>query len=530
MDSNKRTFIALILILGVFVGFQYLSPKGQAPVQQPTEQQPAAALPEAGLSPEQPAALAAAQPQKRAVVKAAAPQIPAVQSTIETEDFRAVFSNQGACLVEYSLKGYKLPDGQMVQFIPENGRALTMDIAVNGAPLDLSQQMFTLAEEDEGSVTYRLKTADGLTITKRYAALPGRKGLALNIGFDNQGDAILGPRYDLVWDCGLNFTEKDLKIDENEYAAVSMLDRKLETDKAQKLAKPEISQIEGSIVFSGVRTKYFVAAMVPVNKTAAAVKQGINEGRVSSRLSLKAESSGYDSIAVYLGPIHHRMLAAVHPRLDVVADTGWKPLQPVNRAILWLLLFLQKFIPNYGLVIILFSIIIKVAFFPLSYKGMKSMKHMQQLQPKMKKIQEQYKKDPGKLNQETMALYKKHGVNPLGGCLPLLLQMPVFFALYSVLANTIELRQAPFIFWINDLAVKDPYYVLPALMGIAMFFQQKMTTVDPKQKFMIYLMPPFMVFIFSSLPAGLNLYWLIYNILSIGEQYIIHIRHKPIGD
>ena len=233
---------------------------------------------------------------------------------------------------------------------------------------------------------------------------------------------------------------------------------------------------------------------------------------------------------IYLGPIHHQMLSGVYPRLDVVADTGWKPLQPVTRGILWLLLFLHSFIPNYGLVIILFSIIIKVAFFPLSYKGMKSMKHMQQLQPKMKKIQEQHKKDPGKLNQETMALYKKHGVNPLGGCLPLLLQMPVFFALYSVLANTIELRQAPFIFWINDLAIKDPYYVLPALMGIAMFFLQKMTTVDPKQKFMIYMMPPFMVFIFSSLPAGLNLYWLIYNILSIGEQYIIHLRHKPIED
>ena len=530
MDSNKRTFVALILILGVFVAFQYLSPKSPAPVQPPQEQQPVAAVPEAESTAGQAEVLIAAQPQKRVSAKETASQIPVVQSTLETADLRAVFSNQGACLVEYSLKRYKLPDGQVVQLIPENGQALTMDLTANGLPVDLAQQVFTVTEEAARSVTYQARLANGLIVTKRYALLDKGPGLSLNISLENPDGVALGPRYNLSWNCGLNFTEKDQKIDENEYAAISMLDKKLETDKAKKLLKPEISQIEGSIIFSGVRTKYFVAAMVPVNKTAAAVKQGLKEGRVTSQLSLKAEPQGYDSIAIYLGPIHHQMLSRVYPRLDVVADTGWKPLQPVTRGILWLLLFLHSFIPNYGLVIILFSIIIKVVFFPLSYKGMKSMKHMQQLQPKMKKIQEQHKKDPGKLNQETMALYKKHGVNPLGGCLPLLLQMPVFFALYSVLANTIELRQAPFIFWINDLAIKDPYYVLPALMGIAMFFQQKMTTVDPKQKFMIYMMPPFMVFIFSSLPAGLNLYWLIYNILSIGEQYIIHIRHKPIED
>jgi YidC/Oxa1 family membrane protein insertase len=529
MDSNKRTFIALILILGVFVAFQYLSPKSQAPVQPPQGQTPAVARPEAESTDGQAEVQITAQPPK-AEAQEAARQIPVVQTTLETADLKAVFSNQGACLVEYSLKGYKLPDDQAVQLIPENGRALTMDLTANGLPVDLARQVFMVAEEAARSVTYQARLANGLVVTKRYALLDKGPGLSLNIFLEKPEGVALGRRYNLSWNCGLNFTEKDQKIDENEYAAVSMLGKELAIDKAKKLAKPDLAEIEGDIVFSGVRTKYFLAAMVPANQTAAAVKQGIDEGRITSRLSLKAEPSGYDSIVVYLGPIQHQILAGVFPQLDKVADTGWKPLQPVTRGILWLLMLLHRFIPNYGIVIILFSIIIKLAFFPLSYKGMKSMKHMQQLQPKMKKIQEQYKKDPGKLNQETMALYKKHGVNPLGGCLPLLLQMPVFFALYSVLANTIELRQAPFIFWINDLAIKDPYYVLPALMGIAMFFQQKMTTVDPKQKFMIYMMPPFMVFIFSSLPAGLNLYWLIYNILSIGEQYIIHIRHKPIED
>jgi YidC/Oxa1 family membrane protein insertase len=193
-------------------------------------------------------------------------------------------------------------------------------------------------------------------------------------------------------------------------------------------------------------------------------------------------------------------------------------------------------------VIIIFSVLMKLVFFPLTYTGMRSMKKMQHLQPHLKKVQEQHKNDPGKLNQETMALYKKHGVNPFSGCLPLVLQMPVFFALYSVLINTIELRQAPFMMWIKDLSLPDSIVsfgdklpmvgweslsLLPILMGVAMFFQQKMTTVDPKQKMMVYMMPVFMVFIFMSLPAGLNLYWLVNNILSIGEQYLIHIRTQP---
>ena len=271
MDSNKRTFIALIMILGVFVAFQYLSPKGQAPVQPPQEQSPVAAMPETESTAGQPEVLIVAQPQKRAAVKGAAPQIPVVQSTLETADLRAVFSNQGACLVEYSLKRYNLPDGQVVQLIPENGQALTMDLTANGLPVDLAQQVFTVTEEAARSVTYQARLANGLIVTKHYALLDKGPGLSLNISIENPDGVALGPRYNLSWNCGLNFTEKDQKIDENEYAAISMLDKKLETDKAKKLLKPEISQIEGSIIFSGVRTKYFVAAMVPVKMSAAAV-------------------------------------------------------------------------------------------------------------------------------------------------------------------------------------------------------------------------------------------------------------------
>jgi YidC/Oxa1 family membrane protein insertase len=312
---------------------------------------------------------------------------------------------------------------------------------------------------------------------------------------------------------------------------VALMGKEYAVDKLGKLAK-EQQTTDGTIAFSGVRTKYFVAAIVPDSGRAVSVKQGLIAGteQITTTLALPAAHATADRFRVYIGPISHAMLKAAHPSLERVADTGYRWLQPISRGILWLLLALHTAVANYGLVIIIFSVLMKLVFFPLTYQGLKSMRHMQQIQPMLKKIQDQWKNDPGRTNQETMALYKKHGVNPFAGCLPFVIQMPIFFALYSVLANTIELRQANFAFWITDLAVKDPYYVLCILMGIAMFFQQRMNPVDPKMKAMTYMMPAMMVFIFASLPAGLNLYWLINNILSIGEQYVIQTRVKPLAD
>jgi YidC/Oxa1 family membrane protein insertase len=213
---------------------------------------------------------------------------------------------------------------------------------------------------------------------------------------------------------------------------------------------------------------------------------------------------------------------------------GWSFIRPISEYVMIpLFQFLHMFIPNYGWVIVVFSIIIKIALHPLSLSQMKSMKRMQALTPLMNEIREKHKDDPTKQNQQIMNLYKEYGVNPAGGCLPLLVQMPILFALYAVFRSSIALRQSAFIFWIQDLSVPDsilhlgftiPFFGitevsgLAAAMGVTMFLQQKMTVSDPRQKAMVWMMPILMTLMFNSLPSGLNLYYFVFNLLAIGQQ------------
>jgi YidC/Oxa1 family membrane protein insertase len=191
--------------------------------------------------------------------------------------------------------------------------------------------------------------------------------------------------------------------------------------------------------------------------------------------------------------------------------------------------FFHRYAHNYGVAIILVTVVVKILFYPLTHKSMKSMTAMQRLQPQMKTIREKYRKDPQAMNKEMMALYKKHGVNPMGGCLPILFQIPVFWALYKVLAMAIELRQAPFVLWITDLSVADPWKVTPILMGVSMFAQQKMTptATDPRQAQMMLFLPVVFTFFFLNFPSGLVLYWLTNNLLTIAQQYFIRRRLEP---
>ena len=201
--------------------------------------------------------------------------------------------------------------------------------------------------------------------------------------------------------------------------------------------------------------------------------------------------------------------------------------------------FLRMIIPNYGVVIIVFAIIIMGATYPLTRSSMRSMRKMQALQPLMEEVKEKYKDDPQKANAAVFNLYKEYGVSPAGGCLPVILQMPVLFALYAVLRSNIGLRQADFAFWIHDLSIPDtvihlpftiPFFGITALsglalaMGLATFFQQKQTLTDPRQKSMVYVMPVMLTLVFNSLPAGLNLYYFVFNILSIGQR--LWMNHK----
>jgi len=193
-----------------------------------------------------------------------------------------------------------------------------------------------------------------------------------------------------------------------------------------------------------------------------------------------------------------------------------------------ILKYLNEFVKNYGIAIIILTILIKILFWPLGNKSYESMKAMQKLQPKMVELREKYKDDKQKLSQETMALYRAHKVNPMGGCLPMLIQIPVFFGLYKALLYAIELRHAPFFWWIQDLSAKDPYYITPIIMGATMFVQQKMTPTagDPMQQKIMLFLPIIFTFLFLNFPSGLVIYWLFNNILSIGQQYYVNKKHS----
>jgi len=238
-----------------------------------------------------------------------------------------------------------------------------------------------------------------------------------------------------------------------------------------------------------------------------------------------------ESIHGYIGPKEHKVLKAIDPMLTNAIEYGWFTFaaKPIFAVLSWL----HGIFGNWGWAIIALTALIRAILYPLTYKGMVSMQKMKELAPKLKELKEKYGKDPQKLNAMTMEMYKKHGANPLGGCLPMLLQIPVFFALYRTLLNAVELQGAPWILWINDLSRMDPYYVLPILMGASMFFQQRMTPnnfTDPMQEKVFKYLPVVFTFFFVTFPSGLVLYWFTNNLFSIAQQYMVNQQFKNAKD
>jgi YidC/Oxa1 family membrane protein insertase len=230
-----------------------------------------------------------------------------------------------------------------------------------------------------------------------------------------------------------------------------------------------------------------------------------------------------DNFRVYAGPMDYQILRDYNVDLEDFIDWGWQIIQPFSYAVYWVVYFLHKFIPNYGVVIFLVALLLKIFTYPLSKKQLKSIRAMQELQPQMEELKAKYKDNPQKMNQAVMKLYKQEGVNPLGSCLYMLPQMPFFFGLYQVFRSTFEFRQAYFLPIWPDLSQPDStgLYIMPLIMAAAMFFQQKLSMTDPKHKMMIYLMPILFFFMFKSLAVGLVLYWTSFSVLSIIETLTI---------
>jgi YidC/Oxa1 family membrane protein insertase len=299
----------------------------------------------------------------------------------------------------------------------------------------------------------------------------------------------------------------------------------------------------GETHFVAARSKYFIAALVPAESAAGADLHGHAENPRTGPLFFDCTlrhawgSNAGGFWTVYWGPMRLEELRAVHTGLDETMNWGWAIIRPFSRLTLWTLTGMYSVIQNYGWVIVLFSIMVKVVLWPLTRKSQVSMKKMSALQPEMQRIREEHKKNPQAANAAIMKLYKDRGVNPAAGCIPLLIQMPILYGLFVIFSSTIEFRQAPFMLWIQDLSRPDyvaklpfsiPMYgayvaILPLIMGISQFFMSKRTVTDPNQKFMLYFMPVFMLLIFNKLPSGLTLYYTLFNLLAILEQNLIKL-------
>lgn len=484
--------------------------------------------------------------------------------TVVTDRMRVVLSSVGGEVESVTFDAFKRKDGSSVELVPaeaEGGLSLALlqdgewkklsrlgfEAFVDGAPVVDSARVVLGDGREKAEILFRRQGPAGEYVEKRLTFTRAGYSVGIAVALKREGEMAGSAAYSLGWESGLATSETNIKLEQTKFAALGMVGAEYYQTPLGKFSKETRRAYDGTVVWAGARTKYFLSALIAAK-----------ENRGSGTLALLGERDkgfvGYsiaypfrgdpreikDSFTWYVGPLDMKSLKAFGVGLEKTIDLG--RLRVLSVGILWLMVWMERFIPNYGVVIIILSLLTKLLFYRLTHKSFKAMKDMQRIQPKLKEIQEKYKGDRDRQNKEVMKLYKEAGVNPLGGCLPLLLQMPVFFALYAVLSNTIELRNAPFVSWINDLSAPDTlfswapaipiigseFHLLPILMGGAMLYQSKMggsptgeAVPAAQTKMMTYLMPVIMMVFFYTMPSGLVLYWLVNNVATIVQQYFV---------
>ncbi len=445
---------------------------------------------------------------------------------LENDVVKIIFTNRGGNIKQIILKNIMKDDKMTpVELLLSEKGLLNIYFITESDSVNLGKH--NLAYTQRNNIVEFYIEAEGMKIVQKSFQLHNDYQLSMNLMIEDFG---VIESYNLGMDSGVFFDQKGDKRFISYIQTVSQIDNKISKVGFKKAIKGEL--LYGNVDWTVVKSKYFMIAAIPdrrVKLREISIYTDNNSLQQISRIEVSRIKIDHD-FKFYFGPVDYDNLKAI----GLEKSISFGMLKPISKLILKLLKFLYKLVPNYGFAIIILSIVLKLLFSPLTHKSTQSTQKMQQVQPLIKGIQAKYKNNPQKAQKEIMALYKEHGVSPLGGCLPLLLQMPVFFALYPVLQSTIALRHANFILWIKDLSIPDQYYILPIIMGISMFLQQKLMSPKPSpnmdekqlaqiktQKMMMYGMPIFLVFIFKSLPAGLVLYWLSYNILSIFEQLLI---------
>jgi len=529
--ENKNTILALILMLLVWSGFTYFFPP--TPVDTIIAEESASSQNNGTTD-------ILGEKSVSTFVDTVGPVIPSTEPVVEknfvveNSKFIAIFSTVGGRIISLQLKDYRVENNVESNFVsvidksngvPSTSLNSTGNLSIHETlvyDIDVDDSVIITSPR---SLEFVALTASGLQVTKSYKFNPDTYDISYSINLKNASGQTLNGNINVSLQ---SFWNDEMEGNRLEFVGpASYSNEELFTDDVEDISE-EATRYSTLVQWSGFETKYFISSIITskqddlvqltVSKQSNAV---VNAFEFSPIVLSPSQSKSYD-LTLFYGPKDLSVLNAVGSNLSAAIDFGFfkilaKPLHVV-------LNFFYKYVGNYGIAIILLTVILKLIFWPLTQKSYVSMKAMQTLQPEMKKLREKYRSDKEGLNRKMMELYKEHRVNPLGGCLPMFVQIPVFFALYKVLLDTIELRHAPFMFWITDLSIKDPYYITPLVMGLTMFIQQKLTpsTMDPMQAKMMMAMPVVFTFMFLNFPAGLVIYWLVNNLLTIFQQYLIY--------
>ena len=485
----------------------------------------------------------AATPQAGAqIISMEAPTaaVAAVGDTVSLGTPRATysFSTIGAGIARAEFPAYlSYGAGQSrapVNLVRAGDRLLAYRLVVGADTVRLDTLPFSVGHSGETALFRATKGA--LRFSVAYARTPDRN-YQLDVtgvitGLEGQGALLL-----IGLGTGFANVEADSNANYRSYGVVGRLTSPVEKS-FSKVAAGEVAALEGPFDWIAVKSKYFIGALLSADSAkpdfgGAVMIGGLRPNRTATHTQAWATrligADGRFQFSLYLGPQEYRELHAVGRQLDRASPYGWifKPIvMPVSVWITQLLLWMHQFLNlGYGMVLILFGVLVRLALWPLNQKAMMSSVAMQSIQPLMKDIQTRYKDDPTRQQQETMKLYKEHKVNPLGGCLPMLLPFPIMIALFFVFQNTIEFRGVSFL-WLPDLSLRDPYYIIPLLMGASMWALSKLGQIgmppNPQAKMMTTIMPIVMTFMFLNFASGLNLYYAVSNLVSLPQQYLIN--------
>jgi YidC/Oxa1 family membrane protein insertase len=541
--DNPRILLAIALSFLVLLIWQaWMQDYGPKPVpQQVSTQEAAPGISAPESSPEDlPAAPDDQSPEIGAVEK---PKLPAGQRIEVTTDlFKAQIDTRGGDLRQVALLKYKvgtepdspplllLEDGDKQLFIAQSGLRIGKgDEPTHHAEFQASKYSYELAADaDVLEVPLRWTNSQGVEVVKLYRFRRGSYAIEVEHLASNQGaeEWKARPYYQLqrtpLQETSrflYTYTGGVLYSPEERYEKISFDDMQDEN-----LSRDIIAG------WAAMLQHYFVAAWVPpADETERYYTRALQGeryviGMIGPALSAVPDSTVSTKARLWVGPKLQHAMEAVAPGLELTVDYG--KLTVIAKPIFWLLEKIHAVVNNWGWSIIILTILIKLAFYKLSETSYKSMANMRKLAPRLKSLKERYGDDKQKLNQAMMDMYKKEKVNPLGGCLPVLVQIPVFIALYWVLLESVEMRQAPFALWIQNLSSPDPYYILPLIMGVTMIIQQKLNPapMDPMQAKVMMILPIVFTVFFAFFPSGLVLYWVVNNTLSIAQQYVITRR------